>query len=300
MLLVRPVEINDSTLVSSNVPADITAIWLVGTAYLIGDVVRVDATHHLYEAVTNNTGVYPPDNIGAAVPDWIDLGATNKWSMFDDTVGTTTTNLETIEVVVDPGGINTIGLLNIQANTALITMDSVGGGGEVYSREVNLVLPNVSNWYEYFFEPIVRETDLVCDDLPIYGDGIVTVTLSGGIADTIECGLFIAGRFRLLGVTQWGLGSGIIDYSVKEANQFGGFSVIKRAFSKRMDADIFMKNAQVDETQRVLAQYRATPVLYVGSNEFNVSIIYGYYRDFSVILTSPAGSHCSMTVEGLI
>lgn len=295
MKLIRPIEITDSNLTSSNVAADTTPEWDIATTYAQGDVVRVESVHKLYESQTaGNVGNDPlTDNIN-----WLDIGSTNRWAMFDDVVGTTTTNTESIEVVVEPGRINSLGLLNISANSLYVKLEV--GSVIVYERSETLSLANISNWYEYYYEPVVRKTDVVFTDIPQYGDGVLTVRLSGNPTDTIECGLFIVGLFKLLGTTQWGVNSGIISYSQKEANQFGGFEVVKRDNSKRMEVDIFMLNNQVDETQRILSEYDSVPVLWVGYDMFQVTIIYGFYKDFTVVLTNPGGSHCSLTVEGLI
>lgn len=382
MRLIRPTCIDDTNFVSSNVPADTTAEWSKLTSYTgSGEIVRVEDTHHLYESTGASLDVYPPDNVESETPVWLDLGATNRWQMFDDIVGSATENTKgdatgattdaagysigdtvinlasagtgaikdsdvitfngdttqyllesgdtdvsdggtitlaapglvaaipaattaitivatSIKVVVAPGRVNSIGLLEMEAQRINIVVQDEPGGEIVYEKTETLNLPVSTSWYEYFYEEITIRTDIVFTDLPAYSDAVITVTLVG--ASPVRCGLFIVGMFQLLGITQWGLGSGIIDYSQKELNQFGGYSIVKRSFSKRMESNIYVNNGKVDKTQKVLAEYRSTPVLWVGSENYEVSIIYGPYKDFSIILTDPSGSYCSLTVEGLI
>lgn len=92
---------------------------------------------------------------------------------------------------------------------------------------------------------------------------------------------------------------GIIDYSRKEADQFGVISVVERAFAKRMTARVVMQTDAVDDIHRNLAALRATPVLWIGSETFESLTVYGFYKEFSIDLAYPTVSYCSLTIEGL-
>jgi hypothetical protein len=56
----------------------------------------------------------------------------------------------------------------------------------------------------------------------------------------------------------------------------------------------------VDDLQRTLAGYRATPVVWVGTDAgFSSMIIYGFFKNFTISITYPNNSTCSIEVEGL-
>jgi hypothetical protein len=109
------------------------------------------------------------------------------------------------------------------------------------------------------------------------------------------------GRDRLITFDIGGTSAdiGIIDYSRKETDQFGVTSVVERAWAKRMTARVVMDTEQIDDIYRTLAQLRATPVLWIGSEGFESLSVYGFYKEFSIDLAYPTVSYCSLTIEGL-
>lgn len=52
MKIVRPVAVTDSNLTSSSV-AETVAVYAGGTTGALNDVVRVEATHHVYKSLQN-------------------------------------------------------------------------------------------------------------------------------------------------------------------------------------------------------------------------------------------------------
>ena len=83
MKLIQPTTVTDSKLTSSNVTENDYAAWSNSTTYTVGQKVIVIATHKIYECLINNKNKYPPDYTSGTLPEWLDLGATNKWKMFD-------------------------------------------------------------------------------------------------------------------------------------------------------------------------------------------------------------------------
>ena len=230
-------------------------------------------------------------------PKWLDLGATNAWKMFDDKTNTQTVNSGDIEVVIEPGRINTIACLNIEASTVTVTM--VSGVETVYTDTRNRQAAVSSHWYQYFFEPITRDHNAIFADLPIYGEAVTTVTIDNVTSDA-ECGTFVAGFYKELGTSLWGATAGVLDYSVKSTDDFGNTTLLKRNNSKTLDIDLFVKPNQINETYKTLRDNIAEIRLWIGSEDYDPTIIYGFMREFSEIISSPAGTNLSLTLEGLI
>ena len=120
-------------LTASNVTETLYSEYASGTTYASGTKVYVtlesDGTtertpHKIYESLqSSNTGHYPPDNTSY----WLDSGATNKWSMFDDYVSSTTDNSGTIEITVTPTGyVDTLTLINLTATSVDVVCKSDG------------------------------------------------------------------------------------------------------------------------------------------------------------------------------
>ncbi len=296
MKLIRPTTITDAMLTSSTAPENDYTAWAAGTAYVTGNRVILASTHRRYEALAASTGVNP----SADPTKWLDLGPTNRWAMFDARVGTASTRASSLQAVLAPGAIDAVALIDTDAESATVTLTADGVTNYTQTQTFNIGGVAIDNWFSWFFEPIGRRTTLLFLDVPVYANGIVTVTIArDNPADTVSCGTLLVGRQLSLGDTEHGADIGIIDYSRKETDQFGVISVVERAFAKRMTARVVMATESVDVIHRALASLRATPVLWIGSESFESLTVYGFYKEFSIDLAYPTVSYCSLTIEGL-
>ena len=295
MRIIKPVDVTPAILTSSNVPEDDFTAWDAATAYVVGD--EVTHNHRNYEALVAHTGANPETDTSDP-PKWLDLGANNRWRMFDDKVGSLTEQAGSIAVELQPGAvINSVALFNLLGRSATVTLtDPVDG--IVYQRTVSLVDAGVSDWYEWFFLPIGRQTDFVLLDLPAYGTATLSVTINNA-SDTAAVGHLVMGRQAELGVAVYGSGVGITDYSRKETDAFGNSVVIERSFSKRAEFDVVVETPQIGLVQRLLASIRAQPVVWIGAEGYESTFLFGYYRDFQISISGPSVSDASITVEGL-
>lgn len=298
MKIIRPALIDDAVLNSSNVPESET-VWSSGTTYAFGAIVRGSgaAAHRIYESQqSGNLGHDPAPDNGTW---WLEAGATNRWRMFDGSVTSQTTNANSVEVELQAAGrINSVALLNLDAASATVSMMDATDG-EVFNQTYSLVSPSgVIDWYAYFFEPIERLVDLLVTDMPPYADAAITVTIDdpGG---TAKIGALVMGLSKDIGLAQYGATVGIQDFSRKEIDPFGNYSITKRAFAKRASFTVWSENGLVDQIQRLLAEYRAEPIVYVGSEEFGSTIVFGFYREFSIEIAYPTHSICTLSLEGL-
>jgi len=303
MKLIRPVEVPekdltaaDAVLTASNVPTDDASEWASGTAYNTGDqVIVLGTTQRLYEAVQSTTGDFPPDSPSF----WADLGSINRWKMFDGGTNTQTSNADSIEITLDPDSVvNSFALFNLQAGEAQVTMtDPVEG--IVFDETYNLVDNTaVIGWYSYFFEPIRQAKFLADLSLPAYGSATIDITLSSPGSE-VKCGLAVVGSQADIGTTVFGTSVGIRDFSRKEVDDFGNFTVVERRFFRLVDYDVRIPTQDVAFVQSTLNDRRAKPTVYVGEEENPETIVYGYYRDFDIVLSNPAFSNGTIEVEGL-
>ena len=313
MIIIRPrdippADLGDEVLAASNVPATDPGEdeWDSGTTYSQGDIVTVlGTTQRRFESVDdNNEDNFPPDSPN----DWLDLGATNRWRMFDGGTGTITTNPESVEVTIEPDGfVNSLSFFTLDASE--ISIKVTQSGDLVYEESVKIPLQtSSSNWYSYFFKTFgERFRDTVALNIPPVPDPVITITMSreGGVAGI---GLILAGRQQPLGTALYGSSVGIQDFSIKENDAFGNPTVVERAFVKRADLDVRLNSQDVSRVQRILAELRATPTVYIGSPQaclfcpdpiHGETIVFGYYRDFDIVLQDRVSSSATLEIEGL-
>lgn len=142
------------------------------------------------------------------------------------------------------------------------------------------------------------KTDLVKTDLVQKAAGIITVTVNY-TAGTPKLGELIVGVKTSLGTMRYSPTIGITDYSTKEVDVYGHYSIVQRSFAKRMTCSLIILNTDIDEVVRLLSLYRSTELVWIGDANYNSLIIYGYYKDFQVIFSRPLSSDCSLEIEGL-
>ena len=300
MKFIRPTTITDAVLLSSTVPETDYPAWNAATAYALS--ARVISNHAIYERAVAGTSPTPP---GSDPINWIAVGPTNRWAMFDQKMGTVTTASETLTVVLSPGRINSLALLGVQASTVTITLQAAGA--TVYSASLDLDSGNsVGNWYEYFYEPIYQQTEVVITDLldaalldvPAYGEGVLTVTLARPGA-AVAVGMLVVGLVTDIGGTHDGAQVSIRDFSRKEADAFGNFNLVQRDYSKQMSVDVVVPRNQVDRVTKTVSRYRATNVVWIGSTDFGSLIVYGFLADWSMVIENYAISKFTAKIEGM-
>lgn len=264
------------------------------TGYLTGARVTDTASHKNYESANVGT------NTGHALTDtawWLDLGPSNRWAMFDQKVGTLTTRPSSVSVsLAITGRADTVSLFNVDASSVNITV--MDGVTEVYNVDYSMVSENgVIDWFEYYFEPVVRNTELAVTDLPNVQNPTIIITAIDG--DDVSIGNCVVGLSTELGGTFYGASVGITDYSRKTSDDFGNFFITQRGFSRNGRFTVMVDKPNVDFVYNLLSQYRASPVVILGAEGYTSTFIYGLLKDWRIEISYPYQSVLSIEIEGL-
>lgn len=295
MKMITPTKITDAMLTSSTVPETDHAAWVAGTTYALGAYCLLTSTHRIYKSLqAGNTGHSPDESASTW---WLDVGPTNRWACFDNIVSTQTSGGTSMTVVLAPGAINALALINIAATELIVTMTS--GATTVYSQTIGLIAPlKMADWYGYFFEPISRKSDVVLLDLPTYANCVITITLTD--PSEVLVGNLIVGISATLGLTHAGPKIGITDYSRKETDEFGSTILTQRSYSKYMSVSMMLDSSAVDGVAAALSAVRATPIVWIASEKHSSLVVFGWAGDFEIDLATRYYSHCSLQIKGLI
>lgn len=286
-----------------NIPEDDYPLWASATAYEKGAYVMWK--HHIYRAAAANTGVEPgaevkpEDDDGTWFPKWVDYGLTNRWRMFDEKIGTSTTAEDAIVFTITPSSpVDSAAFFGVDAAAVTVTVFDPATGVVASKQTAPVITDNITDWYAYFFSPIELREDFVLSGLPASNYYALEVRLEkpGG---TVKAGAVVMGRTEEIGDALHGSSVGIIDYSRKERDTFGNAIIVERGFSKRADFDVSVQTPRIGQIQRFLARNRAKPLVWIGEETMEATILYGYYRDFSIVISGPTVSDCTISVEGL-
>ncbi|MEG3084819.1 hypothetical protein U1707_14290 [Sphingomonas sp. PB2P12] len=242
--------------------------WSMGTNYAVGARVIQASTHRVYESTASpNLGNDPAGASGK----WLDVGATNRWAMFDQALGSATTAANTILAKVNVASVNAVALLDVMGATVRVEAPGYDRTTDVTAGAITFLdLPNTT--------------------------GRVIVTITG--PDQVSVGTLLVGRLLDLGITEASPTAGITDYSRKVVDEFGDVTVVERAWSKRMAAKALIRTDAIDVVANRIAAVRARPSLWIGQRGIDSLTIYGFFKDFSIEVGLHV-SKLSLSIEGL-
>ena len=298
MRVIKSIETTDAILTNSNILENEHPLWVSGTTYSIDD--KVIYQHRIYNRVIAGGGALTPD---LDLTNWSDLGATNKYRMFDNIISSVSSRTGGIQFTLTPNQVvNSIALLNVNASTVRVVMNDPVEG-VVYDKTKELRSSGeVTDYFSYFFAPLVSLTDLntaVFLDLPTRPTATITVYISSEVA-LVEVGEVVYGIQSVVGRTNYGTSIGIKSYSRKDIDEFGKVTVVKRKNSKYCEYDVDIDNTNLVFVQRLFQDIDSVPCVFIGNPDMEELIVYGFYSDFKSTISFPTVSKCTLRVEGLI
>ena len=302
MKVVPPVEITP-VMLTSNVPETDYPEWVAGT-YTQGTRKIIAAQHTIYEVLAATTTDSPLDGIAKAVPTWMIVSPTNRWKMFSKragntwTIGTFTSNPESIDLTIRPGKrINSIGLVGVRASSVRIKMTV--SGNVVYDKTFAMSSKAGGSWYQYYFGQFTTKDNVAQFDLPPFNNADIQVIASapGG---TARIGMMVIGMAKDIGWARFGSGVSIESYSSVKEDAFGGVTIIPRGKRRVVDFDIAMYANQVSTALRTLEPLSDTAALYIGSESVDWSITVGRFDRLALINPNVALAEYSLEVRSLM
>lgn len=297
MKVIRPIQITPDKILSSTA-TEIYANWSSTTTYNLGD--KVIYSNRTYESlIASNLNKQPDTNPTS----WLGIGPSNKTAMFDNQVNTQTTASTTFTTVFQPGSaFNAISFLNLKGTSVSLIVKDAPSGNVVYSQTASLDGTVIEDWYAYFFEDFDIRSEVIFSDVPPYVGSVIEVSITTATGSEVAIGSAVVGTLIDIGMTQYGLGYGIRDYSVKETDDFGNTKFVERAFSKRMSPNIFVENNRLNYVTKTLEKLRATPAVFIATEDsrFEGTIVFGFLKDWNIEISYPEHSMLSAEIEGLI
>lgn len=292
--IVQPLPVTNSVLVFTNVPESSYPAWSNATTYAQGARVHLTSTHKVYESAASGN----LNNDPATSEQWIEVGPTNRWALFDRSNSTQTANPYGFTYRLAPtaaynvaylGGMT--GALSAQFRVTHPTL------GTLLDRTLDLAsVPAQAGWWEWFYGER-RGPSLAVVEVPGVLGSELRIDVTGTTA--LAAGVLLFGQAKEIGLlVQQGATVGIQDYSRKETTDFGDTVLVQRAYAKRASFDLPIKAELVDEAVTYLASIRATPCLFIGPR-YESAVIYGFYKEFDVNIAYFSHSMCSLQVEGL-
>lgn len=257
--LVRRIDIDDAALVSSTVPETDAPAWVSGTTYALGDEVIRTETHRVYVCLSAGVSTTAPEDDSSR---WSDDRPTNRWSMFDLQVSTKTISDSSIIVVLEPGRIDTVGVIGATGVSVEVTAEY--DGDVVYQHWLPLDMTERQTWYQYFYGGFNPVTMVTFFDLPPVSSEI-TILISGD--ESVSCGAIVAGNLYSIGGLRREPKIPWIDYSKVSTDEFGQTTFVPRASAHRFIGDVNVSKQRISQVYRQIELAAGMPSLWIVSDD---------------------------------
>jgi hypothetical protein len=280
MQVLVPYTINDAALASSNVTETDYSAWSAGTAYAVGNrVIRTTGLHRVYERLVAGTTATAPE---ADSVNWLDVTSTNRWAMFDNAVGTSTSRTSPITVSLSiTGPVNDIILFGVVGSSVNVTITS---GSVNRTTAVPAAGPDGTSVVSIL-------------GLGSPSGGTVTLTLTG--SGTVSIGTMAVGNMTAIGETQRSASLGISDFSKKEFDTFGNPALVQRNYSRKMQIPVTMAASGGDQFARIMTALRSTPAVWVGVPWLESLVVFGFLKEWELNFESKNVARGSLSLESL-
>lgn len=177
---------------------DTYAVWAAGVWAEGSRVIRVvPGTHSVYQRLAADAGTSSATLPEADTTRWARVETTNRWKMFDMLSDERTVSPVDITVVLAPGSISGLGVLDVEGGEAQMFMN-VPGAGLVWDDIESLDGTYIGSWEDYFLAPFTPRSTLIRRDVPSYESGQLTVTLTTA-SGVLRIGRMVVGTVQEVG-----------------------------------------------------------------------------------------------------
>ena len=314
MITLNPIEIRGAMVTSSTIPAleaDETA-WADATVYAVGDTrsYAIGTLTHKFECKYAHTSDIATGKIPEAFPDdetnayWIDLGAINRYAMFQ--LERNTQSIETsspLIVEVDPDDrVGAMGIGNVVADD--VTLDIYDSGAGLVSTETKeLLTRSVADWYDYFYQPFRQVKDTLFSDLTMNTTHTfkLTFTKSSG---SIKVGSVTPGVAFEIGTAQHQAKLRRLNFSTFTRTFDGETKITRRRSTPKVGLKLVINKSKLDGVRQLIDDLNGVVAPWAGIVEttdgyFESVFIVGLYKDFEISLDYPNHAIANIEIEGM-
>jgi hypothetical protein len=258
--------------------------------------IDVTALDYIFEAAVDTS-----DDPASGSLDWINRGVSPAHRIFDGSASTSSAFAKNRGFTISAGKIDGV-FLSRFSGAALFA--AFTPNGEIFYSQIvsaGAKYKSATSWTSYFFRDIISfspSRDIFIPLPPQLSTTYITMTAYAG---GFSLGKIVVGATRELGITKIAPSIGIMDFSIKNTDDNGATYLKSRSFAKRGAFDLLIETPRFDEIAQLLAEFRARPIVWLADDltRFSSLAIYGYFRDFSMLLSGEDYSDCNLEIEGL-
>lgn len=268
-----------NNIISTNAVDETVAEYVASTTYNANDEVKITSLKRKYISKIDGNTDYPVNS-----SNWVDMGALNSWSCFDDKLFSQTITSSDLIVEIDTSRATKIALMNLTAVTEAIIETTDNSDGSIKTETISLRDYGVNNLYDYAYKPF-RDKKQLLYDIEWLPSSKVKITLQ--TTQEIGVGMILSGIEESSGLTLWGSSIGQIDYSQINTDAWGNTSFVPRNVAKTVDAKLIIDTVEADTNMALFDDIRASLSLFIGDERdkgFESMNVFGFIKSVSIPL----------------
>lgn len=239
--------------------------WDGATAYTAG-AANVNYSGSLYTAITDSTNVRP----NADTTKWRRQGPSNRMAPFDDQINTKARANGSLTYVLKPGFFTGLSVYGLSGETITVTLYDAPGGNVVESYTGDL-WDQPLGLFEYLYMPLRALTKWQRQDLPLYPDPELHITVSASNNVEVTIGHIVVGHWQTLlgngdfGGVEYGANAEIKTYSYIKTNDDGSTTIVPRHTATNISCSVVIEAEQANLAHALLSQVASKPVAFIAS-----------------------------------
>ena len=303
MYCIPPTKIDQSKVVSgsgfSSIPEPDAARgeveWVTGQA-VTKDTVRIKASlHRKYRAIADMTAGDNNVSPESAPTKWQDIGATNKYSMYELNRNSSSKAITQIVATVAPGKrINSVFLGGVVGGTVKLEILDAANTLIVQYDYVLSSRVGVSSWSQYFFGEFENTPSVFQIGIPPVSGVKIRVTITSFVPGVeVALASFIVGNAVYMGEIQWQPESDTQNFSKIERSFDGELqdtNLIRRRNVPQLSLRLNSPKDITNTLRKLRDDLNASPAVWTGLDEniehpyYESLLIFGIYRQFKINL----------------
>lgn len=267
-VLLIPLDITESMIAAgTTVPVVDSAAGEV--AWDAAPCVKGDKRNHngwIWEALKDSTNVEP----GTDATAWLREKPSNRMAPFDEQINTRAVANGSITYALRPGFFTGIALYGLHGDLIQITIYDEPGG-DVIDTFTGELFEQAAGLYEYLFMPLRALTKMQRNNLPLYPDAELHITVSAANNASVGIGMIIVGHWMTLlgtgdiGGVEYGAEVEIKTYSYIKTNDDGTTQIVPRHSATNVNCSVVIDAEQGNHAADLLTQVASRPVAFIGS-----------------------------------
>lgn len=298
MRVIPPITITPEMVTSSTIAEpDLEVgevVWVSGNTYAKDARCILTSTHKVYQRLIAGAGTTSPHLDST---NWIEVGPTNKWAMFDIFRNTPSTFAAGNTVVLNPTSrVDAIAVMGV--TLADVTVTVTRNGETIYTYTSAMLTRLVVDYYDYFFADFNYKNSLLLLDIPpVLGCTITISTSQQGKISSI-----VLGRQTYIGYTQKGHSNDALNFSIIDRDAYGNTTLIPRRNIPKTVQRVIVDKKNVNNVLNIRDVLRASPAVWSGLDDdneeyFDALLILGIYKTLSLTLDFPEYATCDIELE---